>query len=354
LEEILVVQEYPNLFLEELPGMPPDRDIEFLIELLPGTPPISKRPYRMLINGLVELRKQLDELQAKGFICPSLSPWGAPVLFVEKNDGTQQICIDYRSLNEVTIKNKYPLPRIEYFFNQMKGASVFSKIDLRLGYHQLKIWELNIPKIAFCTQYGLYEYAMMSFGLTNVPAYFMYLMNKVFMEYLDKFVIVFIDDILVFSKTEEEHKKHLRLVLEKLRSNKLYAKFSMCEFWLTKVAFLGQVISAGGVLIDPSKVKDVLNWMPPMTALEIQSFLGLTGYYRRFIKDFYKIAKPMTKLLEKNKAFEWTAECQANFEELRKRLSSALVLVLPDLTTKFDIYCDASCRGLGYVLMQEG
>jgi hypothetical protein len=283
--------------------------------LLPGTPPISKRPYRMLVNELVELKKQLAELYAKGFICPSSSPWGAPVLFVEKKDATQWMCVDYRLLNEVIIKNKYPLPWIEDLFDQMKGASVFLNIDLRSRYHQLKIRESDIPKTAFHTQYALYEYTVMSFGLINAPTYFMYLMNKVFMEYLDKFVVVFIDDILVFSKTEEEHKKHLRLVLKKLRSNKLYTKFSKYEFWLPKVAFLGHVISAGGVPIDPGKVKDVLNWMPHTTASEIQSFLGLVGYYHRFIKDFSKIAKPMTKLLEKNKTFEWTAECQASFEE---------------------------------------
>jgi hypothetical protein len=257
------------------------------------------------------------------------------------------MCVDYRSLNEFTIKNKYPLPWIEDLFDQMKAASVFSKIDFRSRYHQLKIRESDIPKTAFHTRYGLYEYTVMSFGLTNVPAYFMYLMNKVFMEYLDKFVVVFIDDILIFSKTEEEHEKHLRLVLGKLRSNKLYAKFSKCEFWLTEVAFLRHVISAGGVSVDAGKVKDVLNWMPPTTASEIQSFLGLAGYYRRFIKDFSKIAKPMMKLLEKNKAFEWTAECQSSFEELRKHLTSAPVLVLPDFTKKFDIYYDASRRGLG-------
>jgi hypothetical protein len=225
-----VVQDYPDVFLEELPGMPPDRDIEFLIELLPVTPPILKRPYRMPVNELVELKNQIAELQAKGFIRPSSSPWGAPVLFVEKNDGTQRMCADYRSLNEVTIKNKYPLPRIEDLFDQKKGASVFSKIDLRSGYHQLKIQESNIPKTAFRTRYGLYEYIVMSFGLTNAPAYFMYLMNKVFMEYLDRFVVVFIDDIQIFSKTMEEHEEHLRLVLEKLRSNQMYAKFSKCEF----------------------------------------------------------------------------------------------------------------------------
>jgi hypothetical protein len=225
------------------------------------------------MNELVELKKQIAELQAKGFVRPSSSPWGAPVLFVEKKDITQRMCVDYRSLNEVTTKNKYPLPRIEDLFDQMKGAIVFSNIDLRSGYYQLKIWD--IPKTAFCTRYGLYEYTVMSFGLTNAPAYFMYLMNKVFMEYLDRFVVVFIDNILIFSKTMEEHEEHLRLVLEKLRSNQLYAKFSKCEFWLIEVAFLGHVISAGGVSVDPGKIKDVLNWMPPTTVSEIRSFLGL-------------------------------------------------------------------------------
>jgi hypothetical protein len=264
------------------------------------------------------------------------------------------MCIDYQSLNEVTIKNKYPLPRMEDLFDQMKGASVFLKIDLRLGYHQLKIRESDILKTAFRTRYGLYEYTVMSFGLTNASSYFMYLMNKVFMQYLDKFVVVFIDDIVLFSKMKEEHEEHLRLVLEKLRSHQLYAKFSKCDFWLTEVAFLRHIISAGGISVDPGKVGDVLNWIPPTTASEIWSFLGLAGYYRRFIKDFSKIAKPMTKLHEKNKAFEWTKECQTSFEELRKHLTLVPVLILPDLTKKFGIYCDASHQGLGCVLMQEG
>jgi hypothetical protein len=317
LNEIRVVQEYPNVFPEDLPGMPPDRDVEFIIELLPGMPPISKRPYWMPVNELVELKKQISKLQSNGFIFPSSSPWGAPMLFVEKKDGTQQMCVDYRSVNDVTIKNKYPLPRIEDLFDQMKGASIFSKIDLRSGYHLLKIRESDIPKTAFRTRYGLYEYTVMSFRLTNAPAYFMYLMNKVFMEYLDKIVVIFINDILIFSKAEE-HEKHLRMVLEKLRSNQLYAKFSKCEFWLTEVTFLGHVISAGGVSEDPSKVNDVSNWMPPTNASKIWSFLGLVGYYRQFIKDFSKIAKPITRLPEKNKYFDCTEECQVSFEELKK------------------------------------
>ena len=194
----------------------------------------------------------------------------------------------------------------------------------------------------------------MSFGLTNAPAYFMYLMNKVFMEYLNKFVIVFIDDILVYSKNEEEHEGHLRLVLQKLREHQLYVKFSKCEFWLKEVSFLGHIISNGGVAVDPKKVRDVLSWKPPKDVSEIRSFLGMAGYYRRFIEGFSKLAKPMTALLEKNAKFAWTKQCQDSFEELKKRLTSAPVLILPDLTKSFSIYCDASWQGLGGVLMQEG
>jgi hypothetical protein len=248
----------------------------------------------------------------------------------------------------------YPIPRIEHLFDHIKGVNVFSKIDLRLGYHQLKIQESDIPKITFCTRYGLYEYTVMSFRLTSAPTSFMYLMNKVFMEYLDKFVVVFIDDILVFSRTEEEHEVHLRLVLEKLRAHQLYAKFSKCEFWITEVAFLGHIISAGGVSVELSKVKEIINWMPPTSVSEIRSFLGLVGYYRCFIKDFSKIAKPIMRLLEKSKDFNWTPERQASFEELKKWLTFVLVLILPDVSRTFDIYCDASWQGLGFVLMQEG
>jgi hypothetical protein len=257
--DIRIVSEFLNVFPEELPGMPPDHEIKFVIELVPGTAPIFKRPYRMATNQLAELKEQLQELLDKGYVHPSSSPWGEPIFFVPKKDGTQRMCVDYRSLNEVTIKNKYPLPRIDDLFDQLKGACIFSKIDLRSGYHQLKIRATDVPKTAFITRYGLYEYMVMSFGLTNAPTYFMYLMNKVFMEYLDKFVVVFIDDILMFSKNEEEHEEHLRLVLQKLRENQLYAKLSKCKFWLKEVSFLGHIISEGGISMDPSKVKDVLS-----------------------------------------------------------------------------------------------
>jgi hypothetical protein len=212
LKKIPVVCEYADVFPNELPGMPPDRDIEFAIELQPGTIPISKRPYRMPPAELAELKKRLQELLDKGFICPSTSPWGCPALFVKKKDESLRLCIDYRPLNAVTIKNKYPLPRIDVLFDQLVGAKVFSKIDLRSGYHHIKIRASDIPKTAFSTRYGLYEYLVMSFGLTNAPAYFMYLMNSVFMPKLDKVVVVFIDDILVYSRNEEEHAGHSRLL----------------------------------------------------------------------------------------------------------------------------------------------
>nr|CAH66097.1 OSIGBa0114I04.4 [Oryza sativa] len=354
LQEIPIVQDYPDVFPEDLPGMPPKRDIEFRIDLVPGTNPIHKRPYRMAANELAEVKKQVEDLLQKGYIRPSTSPWGAPVIFVEKKDHTQRMCVDYRALNEVTIKNKYPLPRIDDLFDQLEGATVFSKIDLRSGYHQLRIREEDIPKTAFTTRYGLFECTVMSFGLTNAPAFFMNLMNKVFMEYLDKFVVVFIDDILIYSKTKEEHEEHLRLALEKLREHQLYAKFSKCEFWLSEVKFLGHVISSGGVAVDPSNVESVLSWKQPKTVSEIRSFLGLAGYYCRFIENFSKIARPMTRLLQKEVKYKWTEDCERSFQELKKRLVTAPVLILPDRRKGFQVYCDASRHGLGCVLMQEG
>jgi hypothetical protein len=243
LKDIPIVCEYPDVFPDNLPRMPPDRDIEFIIELQPGTAPISKRPYRMPPNELAELKIQLQDLLDKGFIRPSASPWGCPGLFMKKKDNSLRLCVDYRPLNAVTIKNKYPLPRIDILFDQLARAKVFSKIDLRSVYHQIKIRPSDISKTAFSTRYGLYEYLVMSFGLTNAPAYFMYLMNFVFMQELDKFVVFFIDDILIYSKNPEDHAKHLHVILQRLRDHHLYAKFSKCEFGLETVKFLGYTIS---------------------------------------------------------------------------------------------------------------
>ena len=238
-----VVQEYVDVFPDELPGLPPHREVEFTIDTLPGTSPIALPTYRMAPAELAEMEVQITELLRLGFIRRSKSPWAAPALFAKKKDGTLRLCIDYRRLNAVTVKNKYPLPRIDDLFDQLRGARCFSKIDLRSGYHQLLIREEDIPKTAFRTRRGLYEFVVMPFGLTNAPAAFMDLMNRVFSDYLDQFIIVFVDDILIYSASEADHERHLRIALQTLREHRLYAKFSKCEFWLPEVKFLGHVVS---------------------------------------------------------------------------------------------------------------
>ncbi|TYJ97948.1 ty3-gypsy retrotransposon protein [Cucumis melo var. makuwa] len=284
-----VVMEYPDVFPDELPGLPPPREIDFTIELKSGIAPISRVPYRIAPAELKELKVQLQELLEKGFIRPSVSPWGAPVLFVKKKDRSMRLCIDYRELN---------------------------KIDLRSGYHQLRIRDSDIPKTAFRSRYGHYGFIVMSFGLTNALAVFMDFMNRVFKDFLFTFIIVFIDDILIYSKTEAEHEEHLHQVLETLRANKLYAKFSKCEFWLKKVIFPGHVVSSEGVSLDPTKIEAVTSWPRPSTVSEVHSFLGLTDYYWRFVEDFS-------------------------------------LLTVPDGSGSFVIYSDASKKGLGCVLMQQ-
>ncbi|KAK1424442.1 hypothetical protein QVD17_19772 [Tagetes erecta] len=353
ISDILVVCDYPDVFPDDLPGLPPNRQIEFRIDLIPEARPIAKAPYRLAPSELQELMKQVQELLDLGFIRPSSSPWGAPVLFVKKKDGSMRMCIDYRELNKLTIKNKYPLPRIDDLFNQMQGASYFSKIDLRSGYHQLKVREDDIPKTAFRTRYGHYEFLVMSFGLTNAPATFMDLMNRVCKPYLDKFVIVFIDDILVYSRDQNDHTEHLKKVLETLRQEKLYAKFSKCDFWKREVQFLGHVINETGVQVDPTKIEAIMKWEVPKTPTEIRSFLGLAGYYRRFIKDFSKIATPMTALTRKKAEFKWGPEQEEAFSVLKKKLCSAPILSLPEGNEDYVVCCDASLNGLGCVLMQR-
>jgi hypothetical protein len=222
-----------------------------------------------------------------------------------------------------------------------------------LGYHQIKIRASDVPKTAFSTRYGLYEFPVISFGLTNAPTYFMYLINSVFLNGLDKFIVVFIDDILIYSKNEAEHAKHLRIVLQHLRDHKLYDKFSKCEFWLDSVKILGHTISKEGISVDPSKVQEVMDWKPPKSVHQIRSFLGLAGYYRQFIPEFSRIAKPMTELLKKGVMFVWSEECDKTFHTLRKHLTSAPMLTLPDMSKPFEVFCDASGTGLGCVLMKE-
>ncbi|KAJ0926534.1 putative nucleotidyltransferase, Ribonuclease H [Helianthus annuus] len=273
LEDIPVVKEFPEVFPEDLPGLPPQRQVEFRIDLLPGAAPVAKSPYRLAPSEMQELSTQLQELLDKGFIRPSFSPWGAPVLFVKKKDGSFRMCIDYRELNKLTIKNRYPLPRIDDLFDQLQGSSYYSKIDLRSGYHQLRIQEESIPKTAFRTRYRHYEFLVMPFGLTNAPAVFMDLMNRVCKPYLDKFVIVFIDDILIYSRSKEEHEQHLRAILALLKKEQLYAKFSKCEFWIREVQFLGHVVNEKGIHVDPAKIEAIKNWEAPKTPTEVRQFL---------------------------------------------------------------------------------
>ena len=354
LENIPVIREFLDVFPEELPGVPPDREVDLSIEVVQGTTPISRAPYRMAPTELKELKTQLQELLDKGFVRPSVSPWGALVLFVKKKDGTLQMCIDYRQINKVTVKNKYPLPRIEDLLDQLRGGSVFSKIDLRSGYYQLRVKEVDVPKTAFRTRYGHYEFLVMPFGLTNAPVAFMDLMNRVFRPYLDQFVVVFIDDILVYSKDAQEHEHHLRIVLQTLRENQLFAKLSKCDFWLKEVSFLGHIVSAEGIRVDPVKIEAIVNWKPPRNVTEVRSFLGLASYYRRFVQGFSVIAFSLTRLLRKGVKFEWDDKCQSSFERLKEILVEAPVLIQPTSGRDYTMYSDASRIGLGCVLMQDG
>ncbi|MCH80451.1 retrotransposon protein, partial [Trifolium medium] len=350
--DIFVVNEYLDVFPEDITSLPPEREIEFSIDLVPGAEPVSVAPYRMSPAELKELKSQLEDLIQKHFIRPSVSPWGAPVLLVKKKDGGMRLCIDYRQLNKVTIKNKYPLPRIDDLLDQLKGATIFSKIDLRSGYHQIRIKSSDVSKTAFRTRYGHYEFLVMPFGVTNAPAVFMDYMNRIFQPYLDQFVVIFIDDILIYSKSPQEHAQHLRIVLNILREKQLYAKFSKCEFWLSEVKFLGHVISQGGVAVDQAKVEAVLNWEKPRNVSEVRSFLGLAGYYRRFIMKFSQIALPLTRLTRKDVPFVWDEECEQSFRTLKRKLTKAPVLTIPDPEKRYIVFCDASSKGLGCVLMQ--
>ncbi|GJU66450.1 putative reverse transcriptase domain-containing protein [Tanacetum coccineum] len=298
LEDVPIVRDFPEVFPEELSGLPPTRQVEFQIDLMPGVAPVARAPYRLAPSEMKELSEQLQELSDKGFIRPSSSPW------------------EHRLL-------------IDDLFDQLQGSSVYSKIDLRSGYHQLRVREEDIPKTAFRTRYGHYEFQVMPFGLTNAPAVFMDLMNRVCKPYLDKFVIVFIDDILIYSKDKKEHEEHLKAILELLKKEELYAKFSKCEFWIPKVQFLGHVIDCQGIHVDPAKIESIKDWASPKTPTEIRQFLGLAGYYRRFIEGFSKIAKPMTKLTQKKVAFEWGDKQEAAFQTLKNKLCSAPVLALP-------------------------
>ncbi|GJW77007.1 putative reverse transcriptase domain-containing protein [Tanacetum coccineum] len=323
LEDILVVREFLEVFPEYLPGPPPIRQVEFQIDLIPGVTHVARAPYRLAPSEIQELSNQLQELADRGFIRPSTSPW---------------------ELQSYLSKRKTDLSEC---------LSVYSKIDLRSCYHQLRVRDEDIPKTSFRTRYGHYEFQVIPFGLTNGPAVFMDLMNRMCKPYLDKFVIVFIDDILIYSRNKEEHANHLRIILELLKKEKLYAKFSKCDFWIHIVQFLRHLIDSQGLHVDPAKIKAVKNWTSPTTPIEIRQFLGLASYYQRFIKDFSKIAKSLTELTQKNKKYIWGEDQESAFQLLKQKLCEAPILALPEGNDDFVVYCDASHQGLGAVLMQR-
>lgn len=349
-----VLSQFKDVFPDELPaGLPPAREVDHRIELLPGSTPPSRPTFRLSASELVELKKQLEELTKAGFIQPSKSPFGAPILFVKKKDGTMRMCVDYRALNNITVKNSYPLPRVDELFDRLQGAKYFSKIDLRSGYHQIRIEPEDVPKTAFRTRYGHYEFLVLPFGLTNAPATFMHLMHQTFRKFLDEFVLVFLDDILIFSNTLEEHERHVRQVLEVLRKEKLYAKESKCEFFKDEVEFLGHIVGRNGIRMMQDKVEAVKAWPVPARVTDVRAFLGTAGYYRKFIKDFSKISAPLSDLTKDDVKFIWGPEQQQSFELLKQAIVEGPVLILPDPKLPFVVHTDASGYAVGAVLQQD-
>ena len=352
-----VLDKYPVMDPKAVMPFPKEREVSHQIELEPGAKPPSKRPYRLSPLEQDELKKQLEELTNRGYIRPSSSPYGAPVLFVKKKDGSMRLCVDYRALNAVTVKNCYPLPKIDELLDRLHGAQVFSKLDLAQGYHQVRMAEADIPKTAFRCQFGHFEFKVLPFGLCNAPSTFQALMNKVLRkapgsaELLD-FVIVYLDDILVFSKTEEEHLQHLEEVCKRLQAESLYAKRSKCCFGMKEVGFLGHTVSARGLATERDKVQAVQDWPVPTNQTEMASFLGLANFYRRFIQNYAEISVPLTELLKKGQEFKWSAEAQTAFEALKTQLCQAPVLAPPNRDLPYTICTDASAKAVGAVLLQ--
>jgi transposase InsO family protein len=349
-----LIQEYKDLFPEELPaGLPPDRGVNLTIPLEEGTKPVKRPAFRYSPKEMDEIRSQVDFLLRKGLITESNSPFGAPVLFVPKPNGTLRMCIDYRALNKATIKNKWPIPRIDTLLDQLQGATIFSAIDLQQGYYQLRIDQADCAKTAFVTPLGLYEFKVLPFGLANAPAIFQQAMHHIFDEKIGKYVLVYLDDILVYSKTPEEHVQHLRKVLEVLRQQKLYCRLHKCHFNREEISYLGHLVSKTGIKPDPEGIEKVQNWPVPKCVKHVQQFLGLSNYFRKFIQGYSKLATPLTNLTRGDVPWSWTDKCQNAFEHIKECLVSAPLLKMPDPSRPFEVIADASLTAVGAVLMQD-
>ena len=352
-----ILDKYKSIF-EEIPdGLPPDRGIPHLIPLQPGAQPPQKRMYRLSPLERQEVENQITWLLKKGWIESSSSPYGAPILFVPKKDGGLRMCMDWRALNKLTVKNKYPLPRIDDLLDQLHGANIFSIIDLQAGYHQIRIPEEDIPKTAFCTHKGLFQYKVMGFGLSNAPSTFQAMMNKILAPVLGQFALVYLDDIIIYSKTPVEHAQHLQIVLQLLKEHQLYAKLSKCHFGLEEIKYLGHLVSKEGIKPDPKKIQVLLDWPEPKNPEDVRSFLGLATYFRKFVEHFSSIAFPLHQLLKQKRQFFWSEACKKAFFRLKRDLSTAPVLAFPDFqpgAPPFEVICDASEVGVGAILAQGG
>jgi hypothetical protein len=334
-----ILQKYTDVF-KDLKTFPPQRIHDHPIPLQPGATPVNSRPYRYSPLHKNEIEKQVKELLEAGLITHSTSPFASPVLLVQKKDGSWRFCIDYRKLSSITVKNRFPMPVIEEILEELAGAKYFTKLDMRSGYHQVRMSEQDEFKTAFKTHHGHFQFRVMPFGLTNAPATFQCLMNDILSPFLRKFVLVFLDDILIYSPTLEMHIEHLQQVLQKLRDHRLYLKNSKCSFAQEKLEYLGHIISAAGVATDDTKTEAMVNWPVPTSVTELRAFLGLTGYYRRFVRNYGIIAKPLTQLLKK-KMFQWSDVTQQAFLKLKQAMSTTPVLALPDFTQPFTVDTDA-------------
>jgi hypothetical protein len=347
-----LLDEFKDIF-ESPKALPPVRPYDHHIPLMPGSVPVNARPYRYSPLHKTEIERQVVELLKDGHIVPSVSPFASLVLLVQKKDGTWRFCIDYRKLNEMTIKNRFPMPLVDDILDELVGTQYFSSLDMTAGYHQIRMGLEDEYKTTFKIHHGHYQFRVMPFGLTNAHASFQCAMNSILEPYLRKFVMVFIDDILIYSADLTQHLEHLRLVFYTLRDHQFYLKRKKCVFAKSELQYLGHIISKDGVSTDPAKTQAMVDWPVPSSLTELRGFLGLTGYYRKFVRHYGAIAKPLTTLLQGKKRWEWTKEAQQAFDKLKQAMIQTPVLALPDFELPFVVETDACENGIGAVLMQQ-